>query len=313
MTFQDLFANKFTTFDSFIVTSQKVNNDDLSAQVEGYFLIEDDGEEKKVLFIGDYVFQDNDFTLTSASFPQSSHLESALNGLIKDRLVDIDIPFVYEFIRNNNSYTSANIPICDLIGDKNDLASCTNARAVYDDGKIRIIISFEGYKIVGVSTTDSKITQKLRNDLIGVITTQSNISATITALIRVAKGDVTSEEEPEPTTSGGIDTNEFTIISKFKKYLDVTPQRINLSDDKYIVEFSLSNIEFIAAVDIKNNYKVFPIAIQKGDTVIRVNNLSLNLTNAAFTEINQFKADPWAYIMKVDPAAYQNAQPDTQK
>ena len=37
--FQELFAGKFASFDSFVVTNQKVNTINLSAHVEGYFLI----------------------------------------------------------------------------------------------------------------------------------------------------------------------------------------------------------------------------------------------------------------------------------
>ena len=70
-----------------------------------------------------------------------------------------------------------------------------------------------------------------------------------------------------------MDTNQFTIISKFKQFFDVTPENINLNGKVYIIEFSLKNIVFVAAMDISNNYKLFPIAVQQGDQLVRINNL----------------------------------------
>lgn len=107
-------------------------------------------------------------------------------------------------------------------------------------------------------------------------------------------------------TGSSVDTNQFIVMSKLKQFLDVTPKNVNLNNGKYIVEFSLRGIDFVAAVDIANNYKVFPWAIRQEEKIFRINNLSLNLTNASLTEINQFKTNPWAYIKKVDPATYES-------
>lgn len=313
VTFQDLFASKFTTFDSFIVTSQKVDNDTLSAQVEGYFLVDSNGQERKVLFVGDYLFENETFTLMSASFPQSTYLESSLNRLINQNTMEIDIPFVYEFIKNNIDYASVRVWVCDIVTARVDLQSCDGEIGVYeDDAGLRITIWFDEYKITRVEANNASITAKLNNSIQNVITTQNNIWVIVEQIIKTAQ----PTEIPTNTdtqTGSSVDTNQFTLISKFKQFLDVTPDSINLNWGKYIVEFELANITFVAAVDIANNYKIFPLGIQKGDQVVRINNLSLNLTNASLTEINLFKANPWEYIKKVDPATYEITYPEDNK
>ncbi|MBP6910097.1 hypothetical protein KBC03_00660 [Patescibacteria group bacterium] len=104
VTFQDLFTSKFTTFDNFVVTTQKVDNETLTAEVEGYFTL-NDNDNKKVLFGGTYLFRDDNFLLTHATFPQAPELEVAMNNLIAQNTITItiDIPFVYEFIKNNSN------------------------------------------------------------------------------------------------------------------------------------------------------------------------------------------------------------------
>lgn len=143
VTFQDLFASKFTTFDSFIVTSQRVNNDALSAQVEGYFIVNSDEEERKVLFVGDYIFENENFILTYASFPQSPYLETSLNKLINEHTVEVDIPFVYEFIRNNSDSASIAVTICDIISTRITPLDCSSNEAIFDAGQIRIKMTFD--------------------------------------------------------------------------------------------------------------------------------------------------------------------------
>lgn len=290
-----------------------MDNDTLSAQVEGYFLIDSNGQEKKILFAGDYLFEDENFILTSASFPQSTYLESALNRLIKQHTLNIDIPFVYEFIKNNNDYASVHVSVCDIVTSRVNLVSCDNITGVYeqDDG-LRIVITFDEYKIVSISTNNAGITAKLNNSLRNVITTQNNIAVIVEQLIETAQ-PTEIPDDSTALTGSSVDTNQFTLISKFKQYFDVTPESINLNSGRYIVEFELNNIPFVGAVDIANNYKVFPLAIQQGDQLIRINNLSLNLTNASLTEINQFKANPREYIKRADPAAYEQTYPEDQK
>lgn len=312
VTFQDLFTNKFTTFDSFIVTSQNVDNDSLSAQVEGYFIVNSNGQEKKILFIGDYLFENENFILRYAAFPQSPYLETALNKLIREDTVEVDIPFVYEFIRNNSDYTAATVSICDIIGTRTTPIECSEREAIFDADNIRIKLTFDGYRITSLNTSDGNTTTRLRTSLSNVITTQNNIASIIAELIKAAKNDNTTPDN-EVLTGSSVDTNQFIIISKFKQFFDITPTSINLNGGKYITEFTLGGIDFVAAVDIANNYKVFPIAIQEGDQVIRVNNLSLNLTNVSLTEVNQFKTDPRAYIKKADPATYESTYKEDQK
>ncbi len=58
---------------------------------------------------------------------------------------------------------------------------------------------------------------------------------------------------------------------------------------------------------------MFPIAVKQGeDKLFRINNLSLNLTNAAIADVNVFKNDPLGQIKKLDPATYDliTAKPD---
>lgn len=312
VTFQDLFASKFTTFDNFIVTSQKVDNDTLSAQVEGYFIVNDNGEEKKVLFVGDYLFDNEDFTLTYAEFPQSSYLETSLNKLIKQRTMFIDIPFVYEFIKNNVWYESQNVSICDIITARREPKTCNDNLATFIAWDDTINLSFNGYTITNIDSNNSTLATTLKQEIEWIITTQNNIWGIIDDLIKTALGENTtvgSTTETESETNNAIDTNQFTIISKFKQYFDITPEKIEANSGKYLVEFSLDNIDFVGLLDIQNNYKLFPVAIQQWGATTRVNNLSLNLTNAALTEINLFKANPSEYIKKVDQNTYNTLFP----
>lgn len=258
--------------------------------------------------MGDYLFEDENFILTQARFPQSKYLETALNKLINEHSMSIDIPFVYEFIRNNSNYASLDVSICDIIAVKVETDSCDDKGATIEDDNIIMKLVFNGYKIISVNTSNAAITSKLQSSLKSVITTQDNIATVIADLWKAAHPEDTKPSEE--LTGSTVDTNQFTIIGKIKQFMGVSPDSINLSSGKYIVEFTLAGIKFVAAVDISNNYKMFPIAVKKGDEVIRVNNLSLNLTNASLTEINQFKADPWLYIQRVDPSAYESAYPD---
>ncbi len=137
VTFQDLFAANFSTFDNFMVTNQKVDNDSLSAEVAGYFIIDlTDGEkkdEKKILFNGKYEFKNDVFVLASASFPQSAYLETTLNKLIQNPAINVDVPYVYEFVKNNITYASAKVSVCDILSIKNKPNSCSDKAAVYGE------------------------------------------------------------------------------------------------------------------------------------------------------------------------------------
>ncbi|MBP6910096.1 hypothetical protein KBC03_00655 [Patescibacteria group bacterium] len=143
-----------------------------------------------------------------------------------------------------------------------------------------------------------------------MITTQSNIASTLQSIMKIVYPE---KPKDEIGTGSTVDPNQFTILSKFKEFLAVSPEKITLSDGKYIVEFRLGETKFVAAVDMENNYKMFPIAVKIGEKITRINNLSLNLTNISFTEINQFKSDPWAYIKKVDVETYNILQDSMKK
>lgn len=307
VTFQDLFANKFTTFDNFIVTTQKVNNEDLSAQVEGYFTL--DNDNKKVLFGGKYLFREDNFLLIDSTFPQNPELEVALNNLIAQDTIAIDIPFVYEFIKNNSN-AGAKLSICELISARLSPKQCSSATALFDDGVTRILVKFDGYKIATITTNNEALTEKIQTSLQGVITTPSNIASTLVNIMKIVYPE---KPKDDIGTGSTVDPNEFTIISKLREFFGVVPDKITLSNDKYITEFKLGEYKFIAAIDIANNYKMFPIAMKFTDKVVRINNLSLNLTNVSLTEINQFKSDPLGYIKKVDPETHAILQESIKK
>lgn len=225
--------------------------------------------------------------------------------------MQIDIPFVYEFVKNNYANAERSVALCDILNARVSLNSCTNSSAVYDDGEIRIVFVFDGYRITAINGSNSTLTTKLRQAIGDVITTQSNIGVIIDEIITLGKDTNSPTTGSEELTGSVVDTNQFTIIGKFKQFLDVAPESITMSNGSYLVEFSLFGIDFITVVDITNNYKLFPIGIKKSESeVVRINNLSLNLINASLTEINQFKADPWAYIKRADPSAYQSAYPE---
>lgn len=307
--FQELFAGKFASFDNFVVTNQKVNNNSLAAQVEGYFIVPAGGDTTQVLFVGDYIFKDNVFVLTKARFPQNSYLESTLASLIAQKTLDIDIPFVYEFIKNNGTTTAVTLNVCDLLAPRTlNITQCSPTVALFSyRGKV-VRINFDGYKIGSLVSNDSNIQAELRAKLQGVITTQGNIGPVLEELLKEVPGS--SNPQPSDNETSPVDTNQFTIMSKFKQYLGVTPKSVNMVEGKYIVTFAMrSDLVLIAAVDVGNNYKLSPVAILQGDVPTRVNNFSLNLTNAALTEINQFKTDPWAYIKRVDKNAYDQTHP----
>ena len=191
-----------------------------------------------------------------------------------------------------------------------DLLSCDDTIGIYeDDDGLRITIEFDEYKIVRVETNNASITAKLNNSIKNAITTQNNIGVIVEQLIKTAQPNEIPTSDDDSSTGSTVDTNQFTLISKFKQFFDVTPESINLNSGKYIVEFEMAGIKFVGAVDIANNYKIFPLAIQHGDQIVRVNNLSLNLTNASLTEINLFKTNPREYIRKVDPATYEMTYP----
>ena len=308
VTFQDLFASKFTTFDNFVVTNQKVNNTTLSAEVEGYFILRDEGEEeKKVLFVGNYTYAEETFTLVRATFPQSQYLGTMLNKLIKTSTTPIDIAFVYEFVKNNNGNASKAVSLCDVIEWGAYVPNeCSDTSARFIQNETTITFAFNGYRITSVTTNVAATTVLLRQKLTGVITTQNNIASIIEELIGLTKEDE-SAWEPTQSTWSILDTNEFTIISKFKKFLQVTPEKITMSEWKYLVEFIMDDTTFIAAVDIKNNYKLSPVVIKQWEEYIRINNFSLNLTNVSLSEINQFVTDPSEFIRKLDAEVHEKA------
>lgn len=310
VTFQDLFASKFTTFENFIVTNQKVDNASLEAEIEGYFVVNTDGRERKVLFIGNYIFSNDSFILTSASFPQNTYLEVALNKLIREQQArSIDIPFVYEYIRNNSSDSQVvqTVSICDLISARIAWTECNTTSALFEEDTYRVVFMFEGYKIASISTQEDKLTDTLTSTLNGKITTQENIGTVIRDLIKLASNYNSGQQPTDVAT--GVDTNQFTIISKFRQFFGIAPESITLNSGKYLTEFKLGDMHIITAIDVQSNYKMFPIGIKRGGQVIRINNFSLNLTNASLTDINQFKASPWEYVKKLDPAAYELAYP----
>lgn len=146
VTFQDLFASKFTIFENFIVTNQKVDNASLEAEIEGYFTVNTDGRERKVLFIGNYIFSGDSFILTDASFPQNTYLEVALNKLIREQQAkSIDIPFVYEYIRNNSSDSQVvqMVNICDLVSARIAWTECNATRVLFDEDTYRVVFTLE--------------------------------------------------------------------------------------------------------------------------------------------------------------------------
>lgn len=160
---------------------------------------------------------------------------------------------------------------------------------------------------MSISTNDVALTEQLTTTLNGKITTQENIGTVIRDLVKIA-ADYTNNQ-PSTNVSTGIDTNQLTIISKFKQFFDVEPESITLNSGKYLTEFKLGDMTVLTAIDVQSNYKMFPIGIKRGSQVIRVNNFSLNLTNASLNDINQFKADPRGVVKKLDPAAYELAYP----
>lgn len=184
VTFQDLFASKFSTFENFIVTNQQVDNETFSAEVEGFFLL--NNGQKKVPFIGKYLYKDDNFILAEALFPQNDYLELSLNKLIVENTRLIDIAFVYEYIRNNSADGGAvkTLTICDVIAARIGWKECNPREARLERGDYSVLFSFDGYKITNISTNDDILTQQLIATLNGSITTQENIGLIIRDLMK---------------------------------------------------------------------------------------------------------------------------------
>lgn len=238
-------------------------------------MINDNFGQKRVLFAGEYTFDGNNFILMRASFAENAYLEPALNQLIAKKTISIDIPFVYEYIKNNSSNGAVkSVGICDIISTKISPISCSAQNASFMSKDTSITFSFNGYKISSISSDDASVTDTLRTRLGETITTQENIGTVIRDLIKSLSPDSSSAD-----ASSGVDTTQFTIIGKFKQFFGVIPDNISPNGNIYIVEFKLENIALVAGVDTNNNYKMFPIGVKSNGKVTRVNNFSLNLTN----------------------------------
>ena len=183
-TFQDLFAGTFASFNNFTITNQSVDTKNLGAHVEGYFVLPD---QSQVSFVGDYVFKDNQFLLSSASFPDNPQLSAIITNSIAGN-PQIGISFIYELIQNNSN-PSAKLSICDLLGlQRVTVQNCTPNNVLIEGSLGSVSIGIQGYQISSITSDNATLQASLRTSSASIITTQQNIVGVIQAFITAASG-----------------------------------------------------------------------------------------------------------------------------
>jgi hypothetical protein len=91
------------------------------------------------------------------------------------------------------------------------------------------------------------------------------------------------------------------VYEKFQTYIGVKPTTVAQMSWRFIVEFSVDNINFVGWFGI-DNFEISPLRIIQNER-IKVKNFSLKLDNSDLFRINAFVLDPLQYIGSVDPEA----------
>lgn len=293
-------------FAQYVITTQQVSNNKMDVQWAFVVVDELNGSRYNLRAGITFVIINDLVKVQQVLFGDYPQLSNLINNQLKNQPLTLNQ--IYQtIIKNKDIYetTQVEFDICGIIETAISqiwaiVASCNTKQIVIEKKETWLdpslswrIYTFEldGVKITNFNVNDSELQKEIPRQF-SLRTQQDTLAPRIANIVNYEL-----PRQEVQTWSAEL----ILVYEKFQTYIGVKPTTVAQMSWRFIVEFSVDNINFVGWFGI-DNFEISPLRIIQNER-IKVKNFSLKLDNSDLFRINAFVLDPLQYIGSVDPEA----------